>query len=206
MWWNACVHRLDLGLCSHPKEFWRNGVRSLVDSKGKIHSTGYQRRTPNDASHRIASPTHCWLSYSGPHDSFKPSILFCGTGCCLSFSQCLSEWQFSCVVSWPLQRILWLAFSVDRNASFYYLLQGNQRNLHDCISSSAKSRLFQKHAWLYQGSQTPQECYFYMICCGLPPWPPTPPHITPTPFLYRSDLCVLFICQESLRLYVFSCC
>ena len=22
--WNACVHRLDLGLYSHPKEFWGN--------------------------------------------------------------------------------------------------------------------------------------------------------------------------------------
>ena len=26
--WNACGHRLDLGLYSHPKEFWGNGVRT----------------------------------------------------------------------------------------------------------------------------------------------------------------------------------
>ena len=38
--WNACVHRLDLGLYSHPKEFWGNGVRTHVNSKGKIPSTG----------------------------------------------------------------------------------------------------------------------------------------------------------------------
>ena len=38
--WNACVHRLDLGLYSHPKEFWGNGVRIHVNSKGKIPSTG----------------------------------------------------------------------------------------------------------------------------------------------------------------------
>ena len=25
MWWNACVHRLDIGLCSHPKEFGGGG-------------------------------------------------------------------------------------------------------------------------------------------------------------------------------------
>ena len=31
---NACVHRLDLGLYSHPKEFWGNGVRTHVNSKG----------------------------------------------------------------------------------------------------------------------------------------------------------------------------
>ena len=33
--WNVCVHRLDLGLYSHPKEFWGNGVRTQVNSKGK---------------------------------------------------------------------------------------------------------------------------------------------------------------------------
>ena len=38
--WNACAHRLDLGLYSHPKEFLGNGVRTHVDTKGKIPSTG----------------------------------------------------------------------------------------------------------------------------------------------------------------------
>ena len=37
---NACVHRLDLALYSHPKEFWGNGFRIHVDSKGKIPTTG----------------------------------------------------------------------------------------------------------------------------------------------------------------------
>ena len=36
----ACVHRLDLGSYSHPKEFWGNGVRTHGNSKGKITSTG----------------------------------------------------------------------------------------------------------------------------------------------------------------------
>ena len=26
--WNACVHRLELGLYSHPKEFWGNGSQN----------------------------------------------------------------------------------------------------------------------------------------------------------------------------------
>ena len=34
------MHRLDLGLCSHPTEFWGNGVRTHVNSKEKISSTG----------------------------------------------------------------------------------------------------------------------------------------------------------------------
>ena len=38
--WNAYVHRLDLGLYSPPKEFLGKGVRTHVNSKGKIPSTG----------------------------------------------------------------------------------------------------------------------------------------------------------------------
>ena len=63
---NAYVHKLDLGLCSHPKEFWLNGVRTHVNSEGKIPST---RGSEEDgicafASHRTASPTHYQLSCS----------------------------------------------------------------------------------------------------------------------------------------------
>ena len=38
--WNAYVHRRDLGLYFHPKEFLGNGVITYVNSKGKIPSTG----------------------------------------------------------------------------------------------------------------------------------------------------------------------
>ena len=59
---NPCVHRLDLGLFSHLKEFLGNGVRIHVNSKGKTPSTGKispeEDRTHNAASSRIASPTH----------------------------------------------------------------------------------------------------------------------------------------------------
>ena len=44
MQWNACVHRLDLGLYSHLKEFWGNGVRTNVNSKGKVPCTGKNLR------------------------------------------------------------------------------------------------------------------------------------------------------------------
>ena len=37
--WNACVHRPDLGLYSHVKEFWGNGVRIHINAKGKIPSS-----------------------------------------------------------------------------------------------------------------------------------------------------------------------
>ena len=67
--WNAFVHRLDLDLYSHPKEFsGENGVRTHVNSKGKIPSTGkiLEDRTHDAASSRTASLTHCQLSCSGP--------------------------------------------------------------------------------------------------------------------------------------------
>ena len=38
--WNVCVQRLDLSLYSHLKDCFGNGVRSHVNSKGKIPSTG----------------------------------------------------------------------------------------------------------------------------------------------------------------------
>ena len=66
--WSACVHRLDLGLYSHLKEFSGNGVRTHVNSKRKIPSTGSSEegQTRDATSHRTGSPTHYWLSCSGP--------------------------------------------------------------------------------------------------------------------------------------------
>ena len=57
--WNACVHRLDLGLYSHPKEFRGNGVRNYVNSKGPIPSTGGSEEvgTRDAASRRTANAT-----------------------------------------------------------------------------------------------------------------------------------------------------
>ena len=43
--WNARMHRLDLGLYSHPKEFWESGVRTHVNSKGNIPSTGKKKNS-----------------------------------------------------------------------------------------------------------------------------------------------------------------
>ena len=58
--WNVCLHKLDLSLYSHPKEFVGNGVRTHVDSKGKFPSTrGSEEGVPRAAaSHRTVSPTH----------------------------------------------------------------------------------------------------------------------------------------------------
>ena len=58
--WIACVHRLDLGLYSHPKEFFGgNGVWTHVNSKGKIPSTRKfpQRRTEPATLWRVSPNT-----------------------------------------------------------------------------------------------------------------------------------------------------
>ena len=68
--WNAFVHRLDLGLYSHPKEFWGNGVRTYVNSKGKIPSTGkILLKGGSNLLHCIkqdSEPNTLRTSYSGP--------------------------------------------------------------------------------------------------------------------------------------------
>ena len=69
--WNACVHRLDLDLCSQSKEFLENGVRTHVDSKGKKSTPPEKKiseedRTHDAASSRTASPTHYQRAIPAP--------------------------------------------------------------------------------------------------------------------------------------------
>ena len=69
--WNACVHRLDLGIYSHPKEFWGKGVRNHVNSKGKIPSTRkillLKGSNPRHYIKQDSEPNTLPMSYSGPH-------------------------------------------------------------------------------------------------------------------------------------------
>ena len=97
--WNACVHRLDLGLYSHPKTFWGNGARTHVCSKGKIPSSksAEEDQTHVAASRRTASPTHYRLSYPGAlllvsfsfHSSFTSSYCFLSFICTYIFCSTL---------------------------------------------------------------------------------------------------------------------
>ena len=69
--------RLDLDLYSHLKDLLGNGVRTHVNSKGKIPSTGgsEEDRTCDTASRRTTRPTHYQPSYSGPQKvGFKPHV------------------------------------------------------------------------------------------------------------------------------------
>ena len=65
------MHRLDLGLYSHPKEFWGNGVITHVNSKGK--NPLYQKKfspeedqTHKAAPSRTVSPTHFQIAILAP--------------------------------------------------------------------------------------------------------------------------------------------
>ena len=67
MRWSACVHRLDLGLYSHPKEFFREWSQNSRNSEGNIPLTGgsQEGRTHDAASRIAANHTHFPLSYPG---------------------------------------------------------------------------------------------------------------------------------------------
>ena len=70
VWWNACVHRQDLGLYSHPKELLGNGVRTQVNSKGKIPSIGKillrGGLNPRCCIKQQSEPNTLPMSYSSP--------------------------------------------------------------------------------------------------------------------------------------------
>ena len=68
--WNVCVHRLDLGLYSHLKEFGGNWVRTHVNSKVKIPFTGKNFRGGWNPWHCVkqdSEPNTLPMSYPGPH-------------------------------------------------------------------------------------------------------------------------------------------
>ena len=67
--WNACVHRLDLGLYSHPKRVWGNGVRTHVKSEGKIPWN------PRRCTKQDSEPNTLSTSYSGPQNVETKSLL-----------------------------------------------------------------------------------------------------------------------------------
>ena len=64
------MHRLDLGLYSHPKEFSGNGVKTHVNSKGKIplpkKFSSEEDRTHDATSSRTLNPTHYQRAIPAP--------------------------------------------------------------------------------------------------------------------------------------------
>ena len=67
MWWNACVHRLDLGLYSHPKEFL--GGMEFEPMLTPREKSPLPKMSPEEDRTRDAvdsEPKHYQRSYSGP--------------------------------------------------------------------------------------------------------------------------------------------
>ena len=96
--WNACVHNLDLGLHSHPKDLYGMESEPMLTPKEKswMPLRGWTR---DDVPHRIASPTHYQLRYSSP---------------CFN-TQISSSWKEKCKkmkptgfgLHWPCEPKLW---------------------------------------------------------------------------------------------------
>ena len=73
LWWNASVHRLDLGFSLIQKSFLGNGVRIPVNSKGKIPSTGLnfpQWRIKPTTLHQAGQRTQHFTS-----ELFRPPVV-----------------------------------------------------------------------------------------------------------------------------------
>ena len=66
------MHRLDLGIYSHPKEFWGNAVRTHVNSQGKNplywgkKISPEEDRTHDAASSKTVSPSHYQRAIPAP--------------------------------------------------------------------------------------------------------------------------------------------
>ena len=84
--WNACVHRLDLGLYSYPKEFWGNGVRSHVKSKGKSPLQEKEKillrggSNPQRCIKQDSKPNTLPTSCSGPRSEIRNVSSSCPLG------------------------------------------------------------------------------------------------------------------------------
>ena len=89
--WNACVHRLDLGLYSHPKEFWGNGVWTHVNSKEKSP-------LPENVPRRGSNPRRCGQRVQAlPTELFRSPVVR----------------RFVRVMFCPISSISILAFSIS---------------------------------------------------------------------------------------------
>ena len=114
--WNACVHRLNLSLYSYPQEFRGNGVRTHINSKGKIPSTRKKFSSEEDrihdaASSRTASPTHYQRDFD--HHCFPPVYNF------MKMSN-LAYWRRT-VVKYFLEH--WVIFLVNFEVQFGTVLR-----------------------------------------------------------------------------------
>ena len=100
--WNACVHRLDLGLYSHLKEFWRNGVRTHVNSKGKIPSSGNillgGGSNPRCCIKQNSKPNTLPMSYSSPLKLTFPHN-FTPKRICVAIVNTLQTGHFQCGIT-----------------------------------------------------------------------------------------------------------
>ena len=66
VWWNACAHRLDLGLYSQYNRVLRTRVRTHVNSKWKIPSTGDAERVKSVTLHHAGQRTEHTTDWAIP--------------------------------------------------------------------------------------------------------------------------------------------
>ena len=160
---NASVHRQDLSLYSHLKEYLGNGVRTHVNSKGKIPSTrSSEDQTHEAASHRAASPTHYDWAILAPKQGLHRSASY--SPCALitvqvyassPSSQGLSWLQF-CTAAPMLKTLCWTYVPVPLNFSVFYDIPKHQ-NFHT-VSVSAQNGMERPYMLCPDSPQSPLGC------------------------------------------------
>ena len=104
--WNACMHRLDLGLYSHPKEFLGEWG---VNSKGKIPST---EKVPRGGS----NPRRCGQRAQAlPTGLFRPPRIFIVSSLHHELSQ-------TCTLKWPEPSRLQISSNTSRTYRVQYIV------------------------------------------------------------------------------------
>ena len=152
LWWNKCVHKLDLGLYSHPTEILKKGVRTHVNSKGKIPSIrGSKENGSHDtASCRTLSPQYNQLSYSGPLPTLNAYVITH-----ISLCQCFQD--FDCNFQTCHQSVKpdnyksnFCHLSHKTNEWTHFFLHGctvEQAVIVKCIMTAPKPHIHDQNGW-----------------------------------------------------------
>ena len=147
--WNACVHRLDLGLYSHPKEFWGNGVRTHVNSKRKIPSARKillrGRWNPWRCIRQDSRPNTLPTSYTAPpplptppHPLQIESYQWLKTWCSSGYP----AWRYSVDTGtgWPNVSVLWPAERASLINNFCLSVAASIPEIHHHVAGNLSSQ------------------------------------------------------------------
>ena len=101
VWWNACVHRLDIGLYSHPKEFGEYSQNPCkLQGKSPLHGKDFpQRRIEPTTLHQAGQQAQHTTNELVQPLAVSETVECTGSSCGLTSA----DWQYckQCADRWP---------------------------------------------------------------------------------------------------------